>query len=239
MKSFFRRYTPLQIGIHLYAWSALAHILFDLLTGNFSPNPIQELEQRTGRHAITLLVLSLACTPLNAIFGWREPIKRRRALGLYAFLYASIHVLIFMDLDYGLAWSLIIQTIFEKPYIIVGMTTFLLLIPLAVTSFDIWKQRLGKNWKRLHRLIYFIAPLAVLHYAWSKKGDFFALQGDIVRPLIYALILTVLLILRISPMKKAFAAARTGIQRALWRPDRQPAARSGSREESKPQRSIS
>lgn len=239
MKSLFKRYTPLQIAIHIFAWSALAHILFDFITGNISPNPIQDLEQRTGRHAITLLVLSLACTPLNAIFGWRELIKRRRALGLYAFMYASIHMLIFVDLDYGLAWSLIIQTILEKPYIIVGVTAFLLLIPLAITSFDIWKQRLGKNWKRLHRIIYFIAPLAVLHYAWGKKGDFFALQGDIIRPLIYALVLTVLLILRISPIKKAFASARTRIQRALSRRNQRSVVDPAKREESKPQSSLS
>ena len=225
--------------MHVYAWSALAHILFDLITGNISPNPIQDLQQRTGRHAITLLVLSLACTPLNAIFGWRELIKRRRALGLYAFMYATIHMLIFVDLDYGLAWSLIFQTILEKPYIIVGVTTFLLLIPLAITSFDIWKQRLGKNWKRLHRIIYFIAPLAVLHYAWSKKGDFFALQGDIIRPLIYALVLTVLLTLRISPIKKILASARTRIQRALSRKIQRPVADPAEREESKPQSSLS
>src|SRR5215217_1998714 len=119
MKSFFTRFTPLQIAMHIYAWSALIHIALDFLTGNISPNPIQELEQRTGRHAITLLVLSLACTPLNTLFGWRELIKRRRALGLYAFMYASIHVLILLDLDYGLAWSLIVQTILQKPYILV------------------------------------------------------------------------------------------------------------------------
>ena len=99
--------------------------------GNLSVNPIQDLEQRTGRAAITLLVLSLLCTPLNTLFGWKEPLKRRRALGLYAFMYATIHVLIFLDLDYGLAWSLIIQTSFEKPYIIFGAITFLLLTPLA------------------------------------------------------------------------------------------------------------
>jgi sulfoxide reductase heme-binding subunit YedZ len=154
-------------------------------------------------------------------------------------MYASIHMLIFVDLDYGLAWSLIIQTILEKPYIIVGVTTFLLLIPLAITSFDIWKQRLGKNWKRLHQIIYFIAPLAVLHYAWSKKGDFFALQGDIIRPLIYALVLLVLLALRIPPIKKAFASFRTRIQRALSPRLRRPVADPGKREESKPERSLS
>ncbi|HSK66241.1 MAG TPA: protein-methionine-sulfoxide reductase heme-binding subunit MsrQ, partial [Anaerolineales bacterium] len=206
MKNFFKRYTPLQIAVHIYAWSALVHILFDLVTGNVSANPIQELEQRTGRHAITLLVLSLACTPLNTMFKWPELIKRRRTLGLYAFLYATLHVLIFVNLDYGLAWSLIIQTVFEKPYIVVGMIAFLLLVPLAFTSFDVWKMRLKKNWKRLHQLVYLIAPLVVLHYAWSKKGDFFALQGEIVRPLIYGLVVVILLVFRIPQVRRATAA---------------------------------
>lgn len=206
MKPFFQRYTPLQIAMHVYAWSALVYILFDFVTGNISANPIQELEQRTGRHAITLLVMSLACTPLNTLFKWSELLKRRRALGLYAFLYATIHVIIFVNLDYGLAWSLILQTIFEKPYIVVGLTGFLLLIPLAVTSFDVWKKRLGKNWKRLHQTVYLIAPLVLLHYAWSKKGDFFALQGEIIRPLIYTAIALILLIMRIPPIRRFLAS---------------------------------
>src|SRR5829696_8505211 len=217
MKSFFKRYTPLQIAMHIYAWSALVHILFDFFTGNVSANPIQELEQRTGRHAITLLVLSLACTPLNTLFKWPELLKRRRALGLYAFLYASIHVLIFIDLDYGLACSLIIQTIFEKPYIVVGVIAFLMLIPLAFTSFDIWKVRLKKNWKRLHQMIYLIAPLAVLHYAWGKKGDFFELRGDIIRPLIYGVIAAILLILRIPPVRRFVASLRDRILLPFYR----------------------
>lgn len=205
----FSRYTPLQIAIHVYAWSALVWIIIELLVGSFSINPIQELEQRTGRHAITLLVLSLLCTPLNTLFKWSEPLKRRRALGLYAFMYATIHVIIFVDLDYGLAWSLILQTILQKPYIVVGVTTFLLLIPLAFTSFDIWKKRLGKNWKRLHKLVYWIAPLAVLHYAWSKKGDIFSLSGDIVRPLIYGLVIAIFLIIRIPAIRKSLASLST------------------------------
>ena len=211
MKSFFQRYTPLQIAIHIYGWSALVLLLIDLFTDNLTANPIQALEQRTGRHAITLLVLALACTPLNNLFGWRELLKRRRALGLYAFLYATIHVIIFVDLDYGLAWSLIVQTIVEKPYIIVGVMAFLMMIPLAFTSFDIWKKRLGKNWKRLHQLVYWIAPLAVLHYAWGKKGDFFSLQGEIIRPLIYALIIVLLLVMRIPQVRKALASVRDRI----------------------------
>lgn len=203
-----RSYTPLQIIMHIYAWSALAHLIFDYFFGYLSVNPIQDLERRTGRAAITLLVLSLMCTPLNTLFGWKELLKRRRALGLYSFMYATIHVLIFLDLDYGLAWSLIWQNFVEKPYIIFGAITFLMLLPLAVTSFDTWKVRLRKNWKRLHQTVYLIAPLAVLHFALSKKGNIFQLQGEIVRPLIYGLIVLILLILRIPRVKKFFASVR-------------------------------
>lgn len=205
----FNRYTPLQIAVHLYAWSALIWIIIELLTDTFSINPIQELEQRTGRHAITLLVLSLACTPLNTIFKFPELLKRRRTLGLYTLMYAAIHVLIFVNLDYGLAWSLIARTVFEKPYIIVGAIAFLLLIPLGVTSFDIWKVRLGKNWKRLHKIVYIIAPLVVLHYIWSKKGDLLLFSGDIIRPLIYGLVLAVFFILRIPAIRRYIASLPT------------------------------
>jgi len=224
MKSFFQRYTPLQVAIHIYGWSALVRLIIDFFNHNLTANPIQALEQRTGRHAITLLVLSLACSPLNNIFGWRELLKRRRALGLYAFMYATIHVIIFIDLDYGLAWSLIIQTVLEKPYILVGMLTFLMLIPLAFTSFDIWKKRLGRNWKRLHQFIYLIAPLAVLHYAWGKKGDFFRLQGEIIRPLIYAVIVIIFLIMRIPRVRKALASLRNRILIPFRRREPQPKA---------------
>jgi len=224
MKSLFKHYTPLQIAIHIYGWSALVRLIIDYFNHNLTANPIQALEQRTGRHAITLLVLALACSPLNNIFGWRELIKRRRALGLYAFMYATIHVIIFIDLDYGLAWSLIVQTIIEKPYILVGMLTFLMLIPLAFTSFDIWKKRLGKNWKRLHQLVYLIAPLAVLHYAWGKKGDFFRLQGEIILPLIYAVIVILLLIMRIPQVRKALASLRGRIVILFRRREPQPKA---------------
>lgn len=226
MKNLPSRYTPLQIAIHLYAWSTIARIILELLTGTASVNPIQEMEQRTGRHAITLLVLSLSCTPLNNIFGWRELIKRRRTLGLYAFMYATIHVIIFIDIDYGLAWSLILRTVFDKPYVLVGATSFLLLIPLAITSFDIWKTRLGKNWKRLHQLIYFIAPLVFLHYAWGKKGDIFALRGEIVRPLIYGLVILVLLIFRIPFIRTFLASLRSRILVPFIRPRPQPESNS-------------
>ena len=214
MKKLFARYTPLQIIMHIGAWYPLAHLIFDFFAGYLSPNFIQDLELRTGRVAVVLLILALACSPLNTLFGWRELLKRRRALGLYAFMYATIHMLIFVELDYGLAWSLVVENIIQKPRLIVGFLAFIMLIPLAITSFDIWKVRLGKNWKRLHQTIYIIGPLAILHYAWSRKGDIFALQGDIVQPLIYGLILVVLLVLRIPPIRRSIASLRN----RGWRP---------------------
>src|SRR5689334_25442765 len=89
-------FTPAQIAVHIYAWSAIVIMIFDLFTHHLTANPIQALELRTGRHAIALLTLSLACTPLNTLFGWRDLLKRRRALGLYALMYATIHVIIFI-----------------------------------------------------------------------------------------------------------------------------------------------
>jgi methionine sulfoxide reductase heme-binding subunit len=215
-------YTPLQIAMHLYAWSAIILLVFDFATGNLSPNPIQDLERRTGRHAITLLVLSLLCTPLNTLFKWSEPIKRRRALGLYSFMYAVIHVIIFADLDFGLAWSTLIKEVVEKPRLVVGAIAFVLLIPLAITSFDIWKKRLKKNWKRLHQVIYFIAPLAVLHYLWSKKGDALSLQGEVLKPLTYGLIVAIFLVMRIPPVRKALSSFSTRMLALLTKRSQQP-----------------
>jgi sulfoxide reductase heme-binding subunit YedZ len=220
MKKF--AYTPLQVAMHMYAWSGLILLIFDFVTGHLSANPIQDLERRTGRHAITLLVLTLLCTPINTIFKWSEPLKRRRALGLYTFMYATIHVIIFADLDYGLAWSRLIQEVVEKPRLIVGLMAFLILIPLAVTSFDIWKKRLGKNWKRLHRLVYFIGPLAFLHYVWSKKGDILTLQGEVAKPLVYGLIIAIFLIFRIPPIRKALASFSSRTLALFYRNNQRP-----------------
>jgi DMSO/TMAO reductase YedYZ heme-binding membrane subunit len=168
------------------------------------PHPGPRTTHRSCRHcaARTFIVVHTAQHAFR--------LKRRRALGLYSFMYATIHVLIFLDLDYGFAWSLIIQSIVEKPYIIFGLITFLMLTPLAITSFNIWKVRLKKNWKRLHQTIYFIAPLAVLHFALSKKGDIFHLQGDIVRPFIYGVVVLILLALRIPTVRKGLSSFRSG-----------------------------
>ena len=215
-------YTPLQIAIIIYAWSGIILLLFDFFTGHLSANPIQDLERRSGRHTITLLVLTLMCTPLNIIFKWREPLKRRRALGLYTFLYATIHVIIYADLDYGLAWSRLYLEVIQKPRLIVGFIAFSIMIPLAVTSFDIWKKRLGKNWKRLHQFIYLIGPLAVLHYLWSKKGNILTFQGEVVQPLIYGLIIAIFLLVRIPPIRKTLASFSTQMLTLLPKRNQQP-----------------
>ena len=211
MKNFFQRYTLLQVAMHVYAWSVLVILIFQYFTNNLSADPVQYLERRTGHHAIALLILSLACTPLNTLFKWSELLKRRRALGLYAFMYATIHVLIYLDLDFGLAWSFILKNFTQDPRLIVGLIAFLLLIPLAWTSFDIWKKRLGRNWKRLHMVVYGIVPLAVLHFAWNKKGDIFTAQGDIAQPLTYGLIVIVFLIMRIPQVRKGIVTLRDRI----------------------------
>ncbi len=204
-------YTPLQLAIHIYVWQGLGVLLFQFLTNHLTANPLQAIQQRTGRLALMLLVLSLACTPVSKITGWREPLKRNRTLGLYAFMVAFLHILVFLDLDNGIAWDFFVQTVIEKWYIIFGFTAFILLIPLAMTSFDIWKSRLGKKWKRLHQIVYIIVPIVVLHYALSVKGDIFHLRGAIAQPMNYALAVLALLILRLPFIRKFFISLRSRV----------------------------
>lgn len=201
MKILGRKFTQLEIVIHLGAWIPLLLIVFNFYSGNLTVNPIQDIEQRTGRLAILWLVLSLTCTPLASIFGWKELIKRRRTIGLYAFMMAFIHVSIFIALDFGFSWGLIWAEIIEKQFILLGAIAFIGLTLLAATSFKYWQKTLKKNWKRLHKTVYVIAPLVVIHYALAKKGNLLSLQGDILRPLIYAIVVTVLLAVRIKPVK--------------------------------------
>jgi len=207
MKSL-RKPTLLQAVIFIGAWIPLVQIGYLYFSGGLGVNPIQALEQRTGRTAITILILSLAATPVSILTGWREPVKRNRALGLYAFMYASIHLTIFLWLDYGFDFGQILDILVEKYYIIFGFFTFLILLSLALTSFDSSKRWLKKNWKRLHKFVYLAGILAVIHYALSKKGNIFTLQGDILRPFIYGLIVVLLLVMRIKPVKNFIQTQR-------------------------------
>lgn len=207
------RYTPLQILVHFAGWLPLALLVFDFFTDNLTANPIQAIEQRTGLNAITFLILSLGCTPIASIFGWKELTLRRKALGNYGFLYAAVHVSTFFGLDYGLDLSAVWRDVGTKSFIIIGAISFLLLLPLAITSFKYWMKRLGKNWKRLHRLVYIISPLVVVHFFMAKKGDFLNLSGDIIQPLIYGAVAILLLVLRVTPIKKALLSWREKVVR--------------------------
>jgi methionine sulfoxide reductase heme-binding subunit len=218
-------FTPLQLAIHIYVWQGLGVMLVEFLTGHLTANPLQALQQRMGRLALMLLVLSLACTPLANLTGWREPLKRSRTLGLYAVMVAFLHVLIFLDLDNGIAWDFFAQTVVEKWYILFGMAAFLMLLPLAITSFDVWKARLGKRWKLLHQSVYMIVPIVVIHYALSKKGDIFRLQGDIVLPLTYGIAVAILLLLRLPFIRRFFASLRGRLILLFSHPDPQIARR--------------
>lgn len=183
-------------------------LLYRLFTDRLTANPIQAIEQNTGVQALTFLLLSLACTPLASILGWKELTQRRKALGNYGFLYALLHVTTFVVIDYGLDVTRILRDVGNKQYILVGAAAFLMLLPLALTSFTYWMKRLGKNWKRLHRLVYLISPLVIFHFALVVKGDVTRLQGDLSRPAIYAAIAVTLLVLRIPPVKRALIGLR-------------------------------
>jgi len=191
------RFTPLQIAVHIGAWIPLAWLVWAYYTQRLTVNPIQDAMQRTGKYALVLLVLCLACTPLNTLFGWKGVIKVRRALGLYSFLYATTHFLILSGWDYQFNFKFLYADFRGKLYIWVGVAALLILLALAATSFRWTMKRLGKNWKRLHRLIYLAGVLVILHYAWAKKGDLFRLQGDIQQPLFFGLLVILLLVLRI------------------------------------------
>ncbi len=201
--------TPLQIAVHLLAWGLAAWLAWDYFTGNLTVNPIQAATQRTGKAALVLLVLSLACTPLNTIFGWRQLLNVRRALGLYAFLFAAAHFIIFVGIDYEFNWEYLKADLLDKRYIFVGAAALLILAALALTSFRWWMKRMGKKWKLLHRLVYLAGLLVIIHYAWARKGDIFRLQGDILQPLFFGVVVLILLALRIPAIRRAISSKRS------------------------------
>jgi sulfoxide reductase heme-binding subunit YedZ len=197
--------TRFQWFVHLAAWAPLAWLAFDWLTSRLSVNPIQDLTLRTGKAALWLLVLSLAATPANTLLGFRPALRVRRALGLYAFGYALLHFLVFVWVDYGLDFALILQDVGSKRYVLVGFSAFLILLPLALTSTQGWMKRMGKNWKRLHRWVYLAGVLAVVHYVWLVKSD-------IREPLTFGAAVLLLLAARIPQVRSALSRLRSRLQ---------------------------
>lgn len=190
---------------HPHACTAIASLIplavlcFDATRDRLTANPIQEITLRTGKTGLVLLVAALACTPLNTFFGFRLGLKLRRDLGLFGFLYIALHLMIFAVLDLGLDVQLIMGAVTQKQYVLAGLASFLLLVPLAITSTTGWQRRLGKRWKTLHRLVYVAVPIASLHYLWLVKAD--------VRvPLAYAAIVGLLLLARVPVVRSRLSA---------------------------------
>ncbi len=167
----------------------LAASLWQALSGQ-AVNPVETLTRDSGSWALNLLLAGLAITPLRRLGapGWL--LRLRRMLGLYAFFYASVHLLIYLWLDQLFDWGAIGHDIIKRPFITVGMAAFALLLPLAITSTDGWLRRLKRRWGQLHRLVYPLAVLAVVHYLWLVKRD-------LTEPLLYAAVLALLLGLRL------------------------------------------
>jgi sulfoxide reductase heme-binding subunit YedZ len=189
-------------AIQAALWLPALVLAIQALTGNLTANPIQAATQRTGLIAITLLALSFACSPVKLIVPWHFLGFLRKTFGLYAFYYAVLHVTLFAVVDNGLNLHLLANAVTTKPFIIVGSVVFIILLALAVTSNKPAKARLGKNWKRLHRLVYVAAPLAGIHFAWALKGDLFHLSGNIFWPMVYLVIVTILLVMRIPAVRR-------------------------------------
>ena len=208
-----KRLSLVQTVMHLGAWLPLIVLIFDALNDNLTFHPIQAATQRTGGAAIILLGLSLACSPLSTYLQWKMAIKLRRPLGLYAFLYAAVHFTLFVAVDFGFDFDLIAREFVEKRYLWMGLPAFIILLALAATSFNWAKKRLGKGWKKLHRLIYAGAMLVVLHLAFVIKGDLFTLSGDVWKPLVAAIAIGVLLIVRVPPLKRAWLTHRSNARR--------------------------
>jgi sulfoxide reductase heme-binding subunit YedZ len=161
-------------------------------------NPIEAVLHLAGRWALIFLLLTLAVTPIRRLTGWNRVIKVRRLLGLFSFFYVALHFLIWLGLDQGFAWGFLVEDVTKRPFITAGFLSFLLLIPLAVTSTKGWMRRLGKRWQRLHRLAYVAAGLGVVHFYWKVKADTFW-------PLVAVGVLGVLMLFRIRWIRSAVA----------------------------------
>ena len=168
----------------------LLWLLVDIAFDNLGPNPIQTLHISLGDWSLRFLWLTLAITPIQTITSWRGMTEYRQLLGMYAFFYATLHVLVYLLLDHALVWPQIGIDIVESQYIWFGVLAYIIIFSLALTSPKWAKKRMGKNWKKLHRYIYLAAGAAIIHYYWQLKGN-------MAEPLFYLVIIFLLLGFRV------------------------------------------
>lgn len=189
-KSFYRLTKPVVFLVCLLPLVFLLLRAFAVADFGLGANPIEELLHELGRWGLKFLLLGLSITPLRRWTGWNWLLRFRRMLGLFAFFYVFLHFLTYAILDQGLDIAAIVEDVIKRPYITLGMTGLLLLIPLAATSTKGMMRRLGKRWQKLHRMVYVIAIVAVWHFYWQVKLD--TLDATF-----YALLLVVLLATRV------------------------------------------
>ena len=196
-----RNYKPLLFLICLLPLARLIYLAFN---GGLGANPIEFITRSTGTWTLVGLMLTLTVTPLRRFTGLNALIRYRRMLGLFAFFYASLHFTTYIWLDQFFDPGAVLKDIYKRPFITVGFAAFLLLLPLAITSTHAMMRRLGRRWQQLHRLVYLIGFLGVLHYVWLVKKD-------LTQPLIYGGILLVLLFLRLPVIAGWLSSVRSRV----------------------------
>jgi methionine sulfoxide reductase heme-binding subunit len=158
-----------KVCVFLLCLTPFVWLVTRTFTGRLGINPVEDLELTTGIWALRFLVVTLAVTPLRRLTGWNRVIQYRRMLGLFAFFYVCVHFAVYVGVDQFFAFDLILKDVVKRPFITMGFTAFVLMIPLALTSTKGWIRRMGKRWLLLHRLIYICAVCAAIHYLWKVK----------------------------------------------------------------------
>ena len=181
----------LKASIFILCLFPLARLGWLGFSGGLGANPIEFITRSTGTWTLVFLLITLAITPLRRLTGQNSLIRLRRMLGLFAFFYVCLHFTTYIWLDQFFDWGGIVKDVIKRPFITVGFTCFVLLIPLAVTSTNAMQRRLKRRWQMLHRLVYVIAIGGVVHYWWLVKKD-------ITQPALYALMLALLLGFRLG-----------------------------------------
>lgn len=195
-------------ALFMVALAPLAWIVYRTITNDLGANPIETLNRYTGDWVLRFLLITLAVTPLRKLTGWNALLRYRRMLGLFAFFYACLHFLSYAWLDQFFVMRDILNDVAKRPYITVGFASFLMLIPLAMTSTGAMIRRLGaRRWQQLHRLVYLIGIGGVVHFLWLVKSD-------IREPLVYGVILAVLLGFRLwGRSRRTTGVAASGVVR--------------------------
>lgn len=177
---------PLVFALCLLPVAWIAAGIYGRYGVSLGANPVEKIQDTLGVWGLRFLLITLAVTPLREILGWPRLQLFRRMLGLFGFFYVTAHFLFYLFVDQGVDWRLWVEDIAKRPFITVGFTAFLLLLPLALTSTRRAMRRLGRRWQRLHRLVYVAAALGCCHFWWQVKAD-------VREPLVYAAILVALL----------------------------------------------